>query len=138
MATIVHADHNPDANEVSWTFGGAEYTDRLEPPEIGFDLLVSLYSGFASSTWRDWLAPHGHLIAHNGQGDASLAALDPGWELVGIVHRRNNRLWCSADHLARFLTPLARDQVDESVLRSARLGVAYRRMPEAYLFRLVD
>ena len=64
---------------------GFHGVDHAQVPEqaASFDLLISLYAGFVSEACGWLLRPGGLLLANDSHGDASMAALDPRFELVG-------------------------------------------------------
>jgi len=73
-------------------FLAADYTQPLDVPEGSMDLVISLFAGPVGEHTRQYLRPGGLLLANTSHGDASLAALDPSWELVAAVHKRGDPL----------------------------------------------
>jgi len=60
--------------------------DYREPLNIApVDLLLSQYAGPISYYCKQYVRLGGHLLANNSHADAGVAALDPDWELVGVV-----------------------------------------------------
>ena len=60
--------------------------DYREPLDIApVDLLLSQYAGPISHYCKQYVRVGGHLLANNSHADAGVAALDPDWELVGVV-----------------------------------------------------
>jgi hypothetical protein len=54
-------------------------------------------AGFVSKGCRRYLRVGGDLVANSSRGDASMAAVDPGYELVAVYRRRSGRfLLCLA------------------------------------------
>jgi bifunctional DNase/RNase len=97
-----------------------------------FDLLISLYAGFVSEACGWLLRPGGLLLANDSHGDASLAALDPGFELVGAFTRRDR---LRTDELDTYLQPKSGRTTTTDDLRRTGRGVAVTRDAKAYLFR---
>lgn len=115
----------------------ADYREPLAEVSDGWaDVLISLYAGPVSRYCTRYLADGGYLLANNSHGDASLALLDPRYELVAV-----QPTWASARFRADNLDSFSRARrpdaftVDQ-VLASGR-GVAFERTAACYLFRLV-
>jgi hypothetical protein len=108
--------------------------DYAHVPEraASFDLLISLYAGFVSEACGWLLRPGGLLLANDSHGDASLAALDPGFELVGAFTRRDR---LRTDELDTYLQPKSGRTTTTDDLRRTGRGVAVTRDAKAYLFR---
>ncbi len=116
-------------------FLGADYTHRLDVPDAGVDLLVSLYAGPVWEHCRRYLRPGGWLLANTSHGDASLAALDPMVRLVAAVHHRDGRYRVVTDRLDRYLVPKRPESVDADQIRASGRGIAYTHAAFAYLFQ---
>ena len=112
-------------------FRGIDYADVPEPA-ASFDLLISLYAGFVSEACGWLLRPGGLLLANNSHGDASMAALDPSFELVAAVTRRDR---LRTDELDTYLQPKSRPTPTIDDLRRTGRGVAFTRDAKSYLFR---
>lgn len=117
-------------------FLAADYTGPLEVPQRSMDLLVSLFGGPVSDHTRSYLRPGGWLLANTSHGDASLAALDPAWTLVGVVDHRDGHYRLSTDRLDAHLVPRRPELADPDRIRATGRGVAYTRQAFAYLFQL--
>ncbi|GAA4879081.1 hypothetical protein [Serinicoccus chungangensis] len=117
-------------------FLAADYTGPLDVPQHGMDLLVSLYAGPVAQQTRTYLRPGGWLLANTSHGDASLAALDPAWTLVGVVDHRDGHYRLSTDRLDAHLVPRRPELADPDRIRATGRGVAYTRQAFAYLFQL--
>ena len=114
----------------------ADYTAPLDLEVASTDLLISLYAGPVSDHTRSYLRPGGWLLANTSHGDASLAALDPAWELVALVHHRDRRYRVTTDGLDQHLVPRRPELADPGRIRATGRGVAYTREAFAYLFQL--
>lgn len=115
-------------------FLAADYTTPLPLDDGAFDLLISLYAGPVWERCRRFLRPGGLLLANTSHGDASLAALDPDLELVGVVPRATARV--STASLASHLIPKKPEAADADAIRASGRGIGYTRSAFAYLFRL--
>lgn len=117
-------------------FLGADYTQRLEVPDAGVDLLISLFAGPVWEHCRRYLRPQGWLLANTSHGDASLAALDPTLRLVAAVHHRDGDYRMVTHGLDRYLVPTRPERADADRIRTTGRGIAYTHPAFAYLFQL--
>ncbi len=127
------ASHARAPSEPEVRFLHADYTGETDLPPATFDLLISLYAGFVSEYCTAYLRPGGTLLVNPSHGDAALAALDPRYELCGVVQARDGDYVVGTTDLETYLVPRGVATRDD-VLRSGR-GVAYTRTAFAYLFR---
>ena len=116
-------------------FLAADYTQPLDVPEGSMDLVISLFAGPVGEHTRQYLRPGGLLLANTSHGDASLAALDPSWELVAAVHKRGDRYRPDTDRLEEYLIPKRPETANADHIRATGRGIAYTRTAFAYLFR---
>ncbi len=116
---------------VTIAFQGVDYA-QVPEPAASFDLLISLYAGFVSQACGWLLRPGGLLLANDSHGDASMAALDPSFELVGAFTRRDRP---RTDELDTYLQPKSGRAATTDELRRTGRGVAATRDAKAYLFR---
>ncbi len=116
-------------------FLGADYTHRLDLPDAGVDLLISLYAGPVWEHCRRYLRPGGWLLANTSHGDASLAALDPSLRLVAATHLRDGRHRLATDRLDRYLVPKRPEDARVDQIRASGRGLAYTNTAFAYLFQ---
>lgn len=114
-----------------------DYTAPLPVEPRSFDLLISLYAGPVWEHCRQYLSPDGLLLANSSHGDASLAALDSGLELVGVVRQRDGRYRVDIENLDSYLIPKDPAKADAEQIRRNGRGVAYTKPAFAYLFRAV-
>jgi hypothetical protein len=103
-----------------------------------FDLLISQYGGFIGQATKAYLKKGGWLVCNNSHGDASLAALDPDYQLVAVYRRKTDETFSiSSKHLeAYFIPKKGSHPTKEEVVKSGR-GVAYTKSPSGYLFEKV-
>ena len=105
---------------------------QVPEPAASFDLLTSLYAGFVSQACGWLLCPGGLLLADDSHGDASMAALDASFELVGAFTRLDR---LRTDELDTYLQPTSGRATTTDQLRRTGRGVAATRDAKAYLFR---
>ena len=125
----------PESAQVK--FHPLDYREQLPEPEGRFDLLISQYAGFVSEHCTRYLKVGGLLLANNSHGDASLASLDPRYELAGVFDRRGERFSLKASNLETYLVPKSGILVTREALLASGRGVGYTRTASAYLFRRV-
>ena len=125
----------PSASAPQVRFHGIDYRRRLPFDDRSIDLLVSLYAGFVSEYCTRYLRPGGILLANNSHGDASLASLDPGYALCGVITCRGGRYRVTTGSLAAYLVPKRGFPATADELHRNNRGIAYTRAPFAYLFR---
>ncbi len=116
-------------------FLGADYTHRLDLPDGGSDLLISLFAGPVWEHCSRYLRSGGWLLANTSHGDASLAALDPTVRLAAAVHQRDGRFRLVTDRLDRYLIPKRPQRADADEIRASGRGIAYTQTAFAYLFQ---
>ncbi|GAB2767672.1 hypothetical protein GCM10027020_20530 [Nocardioides salsibiostraticola] len=120
---------------VEVAFISADYTAPIDLPDRSFDLLISLYTGPSWDQVQRYLKPEGLLLANTSHGDASLAALDPGCELVGVVQHRDATYRIVREDLDGYLVPKKPALAEADLIRADGRGVAYTRPAFAYVFR---
>ena len=125
-------DDSPTTLDVD--FIHADYREPLELADGSFELLVSLYSGLVTEHCVRYLAPGGCLLVNNSHGDAGIASLTPGLELVAVVDSRAGTYQVSTSHLNDHLVPKRGGEPTIESLRASGRGIAYTRRPFAYLF----
>jgi hypothetical protein len=123
-------DGRPEIN-----FHHADYATDLGGPDESFDLLVSLYAGFVSEACKRYLRVGGWLLANNSHGDASMASIDPDYELVTAIKHRSGRYRLVYKDLDAYFVPKSEVEVAPELLRSTGRGIGYTKTAAAYLFR---
>ncbi len=116
-------------------FHAADYYQPLPVENGSVDLLISLFTGPAWEHTRRYLRPGGWLLANASHGDASLAALDPSLQLVGVAHEDGDRYRITTDELEEYLIPKRPSSADSDAIRNSGRGIAYTRSAFAYIFR---
>lgn len=118
-----------------WRFIPGDYRADLGLDEASVDLLLSLYAGFVSDHCTRYLRPGGHLLVNPSHGDTALAAVDPGYELAGVVTSRSGAYRVRTGGLDRYLIPKSAADLTPDAIRARGRGIAYTTSPFAYLFR---
>lgn len=121
-----------------WQFIAADYRTNLPVADGSVDLLVSLYAGLISEHCTRYLRPGGFLLANASHGDASIAALDPRYDLTAVVLSRGGDYRLVGEDLDRFLQPKNPQQATVEHIRRTGRGIAYTTSAFAYVFRLRD
>lgn len=116
-------------------FHTADYYQPLPVQDASVDLVISLFTGPAWEHSRRYLHPGGWLLANASHGDASLAALDPSLQLVGVAHEDGSRYRIATDELEDYLIPQRPSAADSDAIRQSGRGIAYTRSAFAYVFR---
>lgn len=129
----------PQAVQHRVDFIHGDYTDPMDPTPGGFDLLISLFTGPMAEYCRPYLRDGGWLLANASHGDASLAALDPSWTLVGVVQDSaveagEHAFAWTTDELDTFLIPKRPREVEPERIHASGRGLDYTRPAFAYLF----
>ncbi|WP_231251517.1 hypothetical protein [Nocardioides furvisabuli] len=124
-----------DGAGVEVRFHPADYYRPLPVDDSSVDLLISLFTGPAWEHTRRYVRPGGLLLANASHGDASLAALDPSLQLVGVAHEDGERYRITTDELEEYLVPRRPSAADPDAIRRSGRGIAYTRSAFAYIFR---
>lgn len=119
----------------SLAFHHRNYQTPLPIDDGTVDVLVSLYAGFISEHCTRYLAPGGLLVANNSHGDASMATLDPGYELAAVIQSGAGRYRAVTDDLDRYLVPKRGHSPTAAELHATNRGVAFTTSAFAYVFR---
>ena len=129
------AANRDDAEHARFDFFRGDYTRPEDRPDGSFDLLVSLYAGFISEHCTDLLRSGGHLLTNNSHGDASMASLDPRYDLAAVIVTRGDRHVLSTNDLDTYLEPKKGDPPTVESLHASQRGVAYTKSPFIYVFQ---
>ncbi|MGB3828567.1 MAG: hypothetical protein WA962_07280 [Ornithinimicrobium sp.] len=123
------------ATKPAWAFYHADYQQPLPIQDASLDLLVSLYAGFISEHCTRYLRPGGMLLANDSHGDASMAALDPGYQLLAVVISHEDDYRLCTDDLASYRQPKRGPAPTSQELHRTNRGIAYTKSPFAYIFQ---
>jgi hypothetical protein len=116
------------------SFHRGDFEAPIDEPDRSFDLLISQYAGFVSRAGKRFLRVGGHLVANNSHGDASMAALDPDYELVAVYRRRGERFSFSSSDLGSYMVPKRGAVPTQAELERTGRGSAFTRVVAGYVF----
>lgn len=122
------------AQEPIIRFHHQDFAGHLQEPDVYFDLLISQYSGFVSRDCKRHLKIGGYLAVNNSHGDASMARLDPDFELVAVYRRRAEHFTFSSQELETYMVPKSGDEPDRVKLEADMRGPAFTRPVAGYVF----
>lgn len=131
---LIRSKRDDPLSEFQVDFRHADYHEPLGLADGSFDLLVSLYAGFVTEPCIRYLSPGGCLLVNNSHGDAGIASLIPGLELVAVITSRANTYQVSTSRLDDHLVPKRGGEPTIESLYAAGRGIAYTHSPFAYLF----
>lgn len=117
------------------TFHHADYQDPLPVEDGSVDVLISMYAGFISEHCTRYLRRGGHLVTNNSHGDASMASLDPNYELVAVITSADGDYRASSRDLDRYLVPKKGDPPTVEELHKTQRGAAYTHPASVYVFQ---
>jgi len=136
-AAEIVAAHKAYDDEPTLRFHSGSYEEPIDEAEASFDLLISQYAGFVSRSCTRYLRIGGHLVANNSHGDASMASLDPGYRLVAVYRRRDERFTFADTELDTYMVPKKGPPPSREELERAGRGPAFTRRVAGYVFQLV-
>lgn len=119
-------------------FHSADYTQGFPEPDTSFALLISQYAGFVSHHCQRYLKIGGLLLANDSHGDASLAAIDPTYQLVAVISHSNGRYRLTDTKLETYFVPKSKIEITRAYLFKHQRGVTYQKAASAYVFRRVQ
>ncbi|WP_156905530.1 hypothetical protein [Maritalea myrionectae] len=76
----------------------------------------------------------GKLLVNSSHGDAALAALDPRFELIGVVTSSGGKYRVSDRNLNSYMVPKKQQMISADSIKVSGRGIAYTKSPFAYLF----
>lgn len=115
-----------------------DYNNPFKELSKEFDLAISQYAGFVGQAAKHYLKKGGLLVCNNSHGDASMASLDPDFELIAIYRRRTDDKFSISDKkLKEFLIPKNGIQPSIDQLINSMQGIAYTKSPSGYIFKKV-
>lgn len=106
--------------------------------ELGkeFDLVISQYAGFVGQAAKPYLKKEGLLVCNNSHGDASMASLDPAFELIAVYRRKaDDKFSISDKRLEEYLMPKNGIQPSKEQIIKSMQGIAYTKSPSGYIFK---
>jgi len=103
--------------------------------QASFDIMFSFYAGFISQICKVYLKPKAILVCNNSHGDSSLAAVDPDYQLIGVIKRRGEKFTLSHTNLETYCIKKDGTQIDSEKVRRKMIGEHFTKTPFAYIFQ---
>jgi len=123
-------DHKTYEGASTVVFYGVDYY-QLDLKET-YDLVISQFAGFVGQATKKYLRSGGILLVNDSHGDASLAYLDPEFDLVGVI---DDQAIIRTDHLDRYFKFARPRVIDASWIREQMKGPKYKHMASNYIFK---
>jgi hypothetical protein len=122
--------------DTKFKFYQQSYYDDLKEELGSFGVVISQYGGFVGQAVKRYLKEGGILVCNNSHGDASMASLDPDYELIGVYNRRSDEKFSISDkNLKEYLIPKKDIEVTKDHLQKTNKGIAYTKSPSGYIFK---
>lgn len=136
-STKEYIEQNREYNEKPrFQFYQQDYNKPFEGLNKEFDLVISQYAGFVGQAAKPYLKKGGLLVCNNSHGDASMAAIDPDYELIAVYRRyADDKFSISSKNLDDYLIPKKGNIPTKQELLKSMKGVAYTKSPSGYIFR---
>jgi hypothetical protein len=116
-----------------------DYNKPFKELDKEFDLIISQYAGFVGQAAKPYLKNGGLLVCNNSHGDASMASLDPDFELIAVYRRKTDDKFSISDkNLEEYLIPKKGVKPTKEQLMKSMKGVAYTKSPSGYIFKKVN
>ena len=85
---------------------------------------------------KKYLKKEGILVCNNSHGDASMASMDPDYELIATYNRRTDEKFSiSSKNLKEYMIPKKKVKVTRKSIEEAMKGIPYTKYPSGYVFR---
>lgn len=124
--------------EAIFRFYQQDYEQRFNGLAKDFDLVISQYAGFVGQAVKSYLKIGGLLVCNNSHGDASLASLDPSYQLTAVYRRlADDKFSISENKLSDYLIPKSGVIPTREEIVTKRRGIAYTKSPSGYIFKKV-
>ena len=132
-----YLEQNKEYNEKpSFRFYQQDYNKPFADLCKEFDLVISQYAGFVGQALKPYLKKGGLLVCNNSHGDASMAAIDPDYELIAVYRRyADDKFGISNKNLEEYLIPKKGNTPTKLELLKTMKGAAYTKSPSGYIFR---
>jgi len=115
-----------------------DYNKPFKELDKEFDLVISQYAGFVGQAVKSYLKKGGLLVCNNSHGDASMASLDPDFELIAVYRRKTDYKFSISDkNLEEYLKPKNEIEPTKEQLMKSMKGIAYTKSPSGYIFKKV-
>ena len=122
-------------DQPSFIFHHQDYYKDLPEELESFDVVISQYAGFVGKAVKKYLKKGGILVCNNSHGDASMASIDPDYDLIAVYRRRSNEKFSiSNKKLEDYLIPKKSVKVTRELLEKTMKGIGYTKSPSGYIF----
>lgn len=129
-------DRNKEYSEDSFfKYFPNDYSNKIDEDEHSFDLLISLYAGFISKYFKNYLKNGGFLIVNDSYGDASLAQLDNNFRLIAIINLIDSKYIISQKNLDQYFILKKQFVVTVDYLENFQKGIDFKKKADFYLFK---
>jgi hypothetical protein len=116
-----------------------DYNKPFKELDKEFDLLISQYAGFVGQAAKLHLKKGGLLVCNNSHGDATMASLDPDFDLVAVYKRQTDyKFSISEKNLEEYLKPKNGIEPTREQLMKSMRGIAYTKSPSGYVFKRIN
>lgn len=120
--------------EANIEFIHQDYTKELPLKTESFDLVLSFFGGFVGQATKKYLKKGGILVCNDSHGDASMASIDPDYELIAVFERiTDDKYKISDNNLDEYLIP--KKKIDKNELEKKMKGVNFTKSSSGYIFR---
>lgn len=135
--TLEYINKNKEyADKCTIKYYQQDYSQPFKDLKQEFDLVISQYAGFVGQSVKEYLKKGGILVCNNSHGDASMASLDPDYELVAVYRRKtDDKFSISTKSLEEYLIPKSGIQPTKKQLEETMRGVAYTKSLSGYIFK---
>lgn len=122
--------------EARFKFYYQDYFKDLPESLESFDVVISLYGGFAGQAVKKYLKKWGILVCNDSHGDASIASIDADYELISVYNKKSDDKYSiSNKNLDEYLIPKKNVKITREFLEQTMKGAAYTKTPSGYIFR---
>jgi len=133
-------NHKEYQNKPKVDFHSSDYRSKFGEVKASFDLLISLSSGFISQACGLYLKKGGLLFVDNEHYDASMAYVDPKFDLVGVFKTLDQYIESKQSIHSFFITtkgnPITLEMVNENSQRSpSKARYKLKRKAPFYVFK---
>jgi hypothetical protein len=129
-------DENKEYSEDSFfRYFPNDHNERIDEYENSFDLLISLYAGFISKHFKNYLKNGGLLLVNDSHGDASMAQLDNRFRLVAVINLSDSKYIISQKNLDQYFILKGHYVVTVKRLEEYQKGIDFTKKADFYLFK---
>lgn len=124
------------SEKIRLKFHHKDYNKDIPEDLESFDIVISQYGGFVGKAVKKYLKKGGFLVCNNSHGDASMASMDPEYELIAIYNRRTDEKFSiSSKNLQEYMIPKKKIKITRESIEETMKGIPYTKSPSGYVFR---